>query len=213
MHERTPFLKLQQVHAYTGEMASKNVDPATAAHSEPASASVSEPPRWLSDEERAAWLAVAGIMFTLPAALDARLQEEAGLTFFEYMVLSVLSEQADRTMQMSDIAAGVSASLSRLSHVAKKLENHGLLHRRRVPGSGRRTDAVLTEAGYSRVVSAAPGHLAAVREYFIDTLETADLPALRRIGGAVAGRIDPEHPFVHGTPIRTQPPADEMATT
>jgi MarR family len=94
-----------------------------------------EEPRWLSEAERAAWLATAAIMITLPAALDARLQQEANLTFIEYMVLAVLSERDHRTMQMSEIAAGVSASLSRLSHVATRLEKRGLLRRCRVAGS------------------------------------------------------------------------------
>lgn len=157
-------------------------------------------PRWLSDEERAAWLATATIMITLPAALDARLQQSANLTFFEYMVLSVLSERADRTMQMSDIAAGVSASLSRLSHVVSRLEKQGLLYRSRVPGSGRRTNATLTDAGYAKVIAAAPDHVAAVREYFVDALEPADVATLARVGVAVAGRINPARPFMHGVP-------------
>lgn len=159
-----------------------------------------EPPRWLDDSERAAWLAVASIMFTLPAALDARLQKDADLTFFDYMVLSVLSEQADRTMQMSDIAAGVSASLSRLSHVATKLEKRGFLTRSRLEGSGRRTCATLTDAGYAKVVSAAPDHVSAVREYVLDALDPADLSALSAIGPDIARRIDPSRPVIYGRP-------------
>ena len=155
-------------------------------------------PRWLSDAERAAWLATAAIMITLPAALDARLQQEANLTFFEYMVLSVLSEHADRTMQMSDIAAGVSASLSRLSHVVTRLEKQGLVVRSRVPGSGQRTNATLTDAGYDKVMAAAPGHVRAVRDFFVDALAPADVISVQRIGVAVAGRINPERPFLHG---------------
>ena len=155
-------------------------------------------PNWLSDDERAAWLATAAIMISLPAALDTRLQQDAGLTLFEYLVLSVLSERDDRTMRMTDIAAGVSASLSRLSHVATRLEKRGLLHRVRVPGAGRRTNAQLTPAGYAAVVAAAPGHVAAVRELFVDTLEAGDLAAFQRVGAAVAARIDPERPFHHG---------------
>ena len=163
-------------------------------------AATAEPPRWLSPDERTAWLAVAALMVSLPAALDTRLQQEADLTLFEYMVLSVLSERDGRTMQMSEIAAGVSASLSRLSHVATRLEARGLLSRSRIPGSGRRTSATLTDAGHAKVVAAAPGHVTAVREYLMDTLEPADLGTLRRIGVAVAGRINPERPFLHGTP-------------
>ncbi|MFY1575924.1 MarR family winged helix-turn-helix transcriptional regulator [Verrucosispora sp. WMMD703] len=145
--------------------------------------------RWLSDDERAAWLANSAIMISLPAALDARMQRESQLTFFEYMVLSVLSEEPERTMQMSRLAARTAASLSRLSHVVERLEKRGLLTRARVPGAGRRTNAVLTEAGYEVVVAAAPGHVAAVREYLIDQLEPHELAALSRIGAAVEAAI------------------------
>lgn len=180
-------------------MSSEQSDPATAALLSPGTGDADgTAARWLDDDERAAWLAVAAIMITLPAALDAQLRREADLTFFEYLVLSVLSERDDRTMQLSEIAAGVSASLSRLSHVVTKLEKRGLLCRGRLPGSGRRTSATLTDAGHATVVAAAPGHVAAVRDYLMDTLEYADLAMLRRIGVAVAGRIDPERPFLHG---------------
>ncbi|MCP2262702.1 MarR family winged helix-turn-helix transcriptional regulator [Promicromonospora thailandica] len=149
-------------------------------------------PRWLNSDELAAWLANSAIMISLPAALDARMQRESQMTFFEYMVLSVLSEEPDRTMQMSALATRTSASLSRLSHVVGRLEKRGLLARSRIPGAGRRTNATLTEAGYDVVVAAAPGHVAAVREYLIDSLEPRDLAALRRIGAAVDAAIHRE---------------------
>jgi DNA-binding MarR family transcriptional regulator len=147
-------------------------------------------PRWLNQDELAAWLANSAIMISLPAALDARMQREAQLTFFEYMVLSVLSEEPDRTMQMSALAARTAASLSRLSHAVGRLEKRGLLARSRIPGAGRRTNTTLTEAGYDVVVAAAPGHVAAVREYLIDELEPHDLKALQRIGTAVEAAIN-----------------------
>ncbi|MFJ9590825.1 MarR family winged helix-turn-helix transcriptional regulator [Streptomyces acidicola] len=128
-------------------------------------------------------------MISLPAALDARMQREARLTFFEYMVLSVLSEQPAHTLQMSDLAARTASSLSRLSHVVGRLEKRELLTRARIPGSGRRTNATLTEAGYEAVVAAAPGHVAAVREYLMDELEPQELATLRRIGAAVDAAI------------------------
>ncbi|WP_345025553.1 MarR family winged helix-turn-helix transcriptional regulator, partial [Streptomyces sedi] len=158
--------------------------------------------RWLNGDELAAWLANSAIMISLPAALDARMQREAQLTFFEYMVLSVLSEQPDRTMQMSALAARTAASLSRLSHVVGRLEKRELITRQRIPGSGRRTAATLTEAGYDVVVAAAPGHVAAVREYLIDDLGPEELAALRRIGASVDAAIK-----------RGQPDAGSAAST
>jgi DNA-binding MarR family transcriptional regulator len=146
--------------------------------------------RWLSEEERAAWLAVAGLSVKLPGVLDGRLQADAGLTFFEYMVLAVLSEQPDRTMQMSDIAAFASASLSRLSHTASRLERQGYLTRRQIPGHGRRTQAELTAAGYDKVRATAPGHVMHVRRILIDVLSEDDLAALARIGERVLRAIE-----------------------
>ncbi|MFI6426863.1 MarR family winged helix-turn-helix transcriptional regulator [Promicromonospora sp. NPDC050880] len=161
----------------------------TAADAEPLVGTGDEP-RWLNSDELAAWLANSAIMISLPAALDARMQRESRMTFFEYMVLSVLSEEPDRTMQMSSLAVRTSASLSRLSHVVGRLEKRGLLARSRIPGAGRRTNTTLTDAGYEVVVAAAPGHVAAVREYLIDLLDPRDLMALKRIGAAVDAAIN-----------------------
>jgi DNA-binding MarR family transcriptional regulator len=107
------------------------------------------------------------------------------------MVMAVLSEQPDRSMQMSDIARGASASLSRLSHTAKRLEKQGYLKRARCPGAGRRTRATLTRAGYEKVVATAPGHVATVRRLLVDAVTPAQLEAVRQVGQTVLTRIDP----------------------
>lgn len=147
---------------------------------------------WLDSDEHAAWLAVAALIVKLPAALDAQLQRDSGLSFFEYMVMAVLSEQPDRSLQMSEIARGASASLSRLSHTAKRLERQGYLRRTRCGGPGRRTTATLTQAGYDKVVASAPGHVATVRQLLVDAAGPGDLEALRRVGSAVLARVDPQ---------------------
>ena len=51
---------------------------------------------------------------------------------------------------MSELAATISASLSRLSHVASGLEARGCLIRQRHPGPGRAANANLTDTGYAR---------------------------------------------------------------
>ena len=146
---------------------------------------------WLTAEERAAWLAAAALMVKLPSALDAQLHADEGLSFFEYMIMAVLSERADHTLQMSEIAEATSASLSRLSHTVTRLEGQGFLRRERIPGAGRRTNAILTDAGHAKVVAAAPGHVQRVRRLVIDAIAPEDLAALRRIGDKVLERIDP----------------------
>lgn len=150
---------------------------------------------WLTDDEHAAWLAMAMVMTRLPAVLEAQLQRDAGLSFYEYTVLAVLSEEPERTMRMSKLAYHTSSSLSRLSHVASRLEKQGYLRRRRcLSGIGRATNVTLTEAGYAGLAAAAPGHVRTVRELFIDVLTPCELSALICIGRRIQPRLDP-----HGT--------------
>ena len=153
-------------------------------------------PRWLTPDERAAWLAAATLIVRLPAALSAQLEADSGLSFFEYMVMAMLSERPDRSLQMSDLAHQTSASLSRLSHTASRLERQGFLVRARGAGRGRRTIATLTDAGFAQVVAAAPQHVARARELLIDQVTEEDLGALRRIGATVLRRIDPADAWV-----------------
>jgi DNA-binding MarR family transcriptional regulator len=151
-----------------------------------------QPARWLSPEEREAWLSVVRVAGRLPAVLDAQLERDAGLNFFEYSVLAMLSEQPTRMLGMSRLAAVTSASLSRLSNVVKRLERRGYLRRQADPGDGRCTQAVLTDAGMAKVVQTAPGHVAAARQFVIDAVTPAQLRQLRAANDRILRRIDPE---------------------
>jgi DNA-binding MarR family transcriptional regulator len=150
------------------------------------------PTNWLDPDERAAWLTLVRIVAKLPATLDAQLMRDAGLSFFEYSVMAMLSEQPDRTLRMSELAAVTNASLSRLSHAAKRLEWQGLLTRETDPHDGRFTRATLTDAGMRTVVQTAPDHVAAVRESVIDALTPAQLHQLRVANVRILARIDPD---------------------
>ncbi|NEA31305.1 MarR family transcriptional regulator [Streptomyces sp. SID13031] len=150
--------------------------------------------RWLEPDELDAWLSLAALMFKLPAALDYQLQRDSGLTHFEYLVMAGLSESPDRSRRMSDLAGFANGSLSRLSHVVKRLEKRGFVVRRPDAEDGRITVAELTGAGYEQVVAAAPGHVAAVREYVIDALAPEQLAQLKVIGDQIHRKVDPGKP-------------------
>jgi DNA-binding MarR family transcriptional regulator len=145
--------------------------------------------RWLSDDEQQAWKALAMMMLELPAPLDAQLQRDSGITFFEYMVLSSLSMTPGRTLRMSELAGLANGSLSRLSNVAKRLEQRGWLEREPDPQDRRYTIARLTDSGLQLVKSAASGHVEAVREMVIDPLSVTQLRALTTIGRRVRETI------------------------
>lgn len=149
-------------------------------------------PRWLTDEEMTAWLALIGVLVWLPAALDDQLRRDAGISHFEYMVLAVLSESPQFTARMNELAALANGSPSRLSHVVARLEQRGWVRRSADLDNARFTLATLTDAGWSIVVATAPGHVDAVRRYVFDALTPAQVRQLREIGRRVRRAIKPE---------------------
>jgi DNA-binding MarR family transcriptional regulator len=142
-------------------------------------------PRWLSDEQQQAWRKLIEVLVKVPAALEAQLQRDAGLTHMGYMVLLFLSERDDRRLAMSRLAKKASASLSRLSHVVARLEAQGWVRRERDPEDGRVQIAVLTDEGYGKVVESAPGHVEAVQQLIFDRLTPAQIRQLAKLSDAL----------------------------
>jgi DNA-binding MarR family transcriptional regulator len=146
--------------------------------------------RWLDEDERRAWLRLAGVMLKLAPALDSQLQRDSDMTHFDYLCLAMLSEADERTLRMSELAGKVNASLSRLSHVVKKIEQRGWVERFPCPDSRRVTMVRLTAQGWEVLVAAAPGHVETVRSLVFDGLDREDLDALERIAGHVVEQIE-----------------------
>jgi DNA-binding MarR family transcriptional regulator len=113
-------------------------------------------PRWLDAEEQQAWIALSSVLVRLPAALDAQLQRNAGISHFEFQVLSALSRVPDRTLRLSQLAMLAEGSLSRLSNVVSRLEKRGWVRRTPDSTDGRYTLGILTDEGWVKVVDTAP---------------------------------------------------------
>lgn len=148
--------------------------------------------RWLTRTELAAWLRLGAVLELLPPALDSQLRRDAELTHFDYQVLAMLSESPERTMRMTELAASTTATLARLSHVVQRLESRGLLERVPCSTDRRATNARLTEDGWQKVLEAAPGHVAFVRDTVIDALTPDQLAQLADITEAILTRLDPD---------------------
>jgi DNA-binding MarR family transcriptional regulator len=151
-----------------------------------------EEPRWLNEDELETWFALVSVLTRLPAALDRQLQRDAGISHFEYQVLAVLSETPERTMRMSRLALIADGSLSRLSQVVTRLEKRGWVSRAPDPTDGRYTLATLTDAGWEKLVAAAPGHVEEVRRLVFDPMTKAQRRQLRDIGRRITTAIDPD---------------------
>ena len=146
---------------------------------------------WLDRRQLAAWVRVAALLELLPAALDRQLRRDADLMMFEYFVLAMLSEAPERTLRMTQLAAHTNATLPRLSHVVRRLEERGLVERYPCPENRRAVNARLTDDGWVLVQATAPGHVAAVRRHVVDALSPEQLAQLTEIADALLVRVDP----------------------
>jgi DNA-binding MarR family transcriptional regulator len=146
--------------------------------------------RWLSPEELSSWLAMVRLITWLPWSIDQQLRRDSNLAMVEYQALAMLSQSPDWTMRMSSLAEVTNASLSRLSHVMKRLEKRGLVYRVPDPSDGRFTNAILTEDGFGALSAAAPGHIAHVRATVIDVLSREQLRLMGRASERILAHID-----------------------
>jgi len=146
--------------------------------------------QWLTAAELESWLSLVRLVIWLPWSVDQQLQHDSNLSLIEYQVLAMLSESPDRTRRMSGLAEKTNASLSRLSHLVKRLEAKGLVRRQPDPADGRFINATLTNEGYDVVAVAAPGHVAHVRSLVVDALTPEQLRRLGLTAERIVARID-----------------------
>jgi len=145
---------------------------------------------WLSPAELSSWLSVVRLITRLPWAIDGQLQRDTDLSMIEYMTMAMLSKAPERTMRMSELAEEASVSLSRLSHLVKRLEARGYVRREADPADGRFTNAILLPDGLQKMESAAPGHVAYVRHLVVDNLSAERLRRMSQDAVRILRRID-----------------------
>lgn len=146
---------------------------------------------WLSDAEQRSWRAYLRGSRLLEAALDDALRV-AGLQLREYEVISMLSEAEDNRLRMSDLAALVVQSRSRLTHTASRLEQRGWVTREPCIDDRRGIELVLTGAGRLVVIDVSRLHLRDVRDNFIDLLTPEQFLAIGDAMSIVRAHLDPK---------------------
>ncbi len=146
-------------------------------------------PRWLDQDEMAAWRGFVAASNLLNRRLERQLKEECGLSHTQYEVLVHLSAAPDGSLRMTELAEKLITSKSGLTYQVTQLEKAGLVGRRSCPSDVRGVFAELTEAGREAVRRAAPGHVALVRELLIDVLSREQLTVLADGLGEVSARL------------------------
>lgn len=146
-------------------------------------------PRWLDESEARTWRAYRRMRALLDLQLGRDLAHDSGFSDADYDVLSNLSEAKGRRMRLSELAALMLWSKSRLSHHVTRMEQRGLVTRRDCESDARGADVVLTDAGWAAIVSAAPGHVESVREHFINLLSDEQIKVLGDISETVVEHL------------------------
>jgi DNA-binding MarR family transcriptional regulator len=153
-------------------------------------------PRWLDETEARAWRGHLRMTWLLNAAIERDLLRQAGLSHPDYYVLVSLSEAEGCRLRMSELAAGIEWSKSRLSHQVARMEARGLVRREDCPGDARGTFAVLTPAGRRAIEEAAPDHVESIRRHLLDVLTAAQVEALAAISHTVIEHLGDDRPAV-----------------
>lgn len=128
-------------------------------------------------ERRAIWRVFLECGYALIDILDHELQEQAGMTLRWYDVLVNL-EEAERPVRMNELAARILASKSGLTRVIDRMEEDGLVERRRPPDDRRAIEVVMTPKGADALRAARVVHRRGIDEHFARHLDDAAFAAL-----------------------------------
>jgi DNA-binding MarR family transcriptional regulator len=145
--------------------------------------------RWLSDAEMRAWLGYRRMFLLLNAAVNRDLARDSGLSEPDYDVLSNLSAAPEHRGRLSELAARMLWSQSRLSHHISRMEQRGLVRREECESDARGSVVVLTRQGLRTIEKAAPQHVESVRRHIIDVLSPAQIKALGDITETVTAHL------------------------
>jgi DNA-binding MarR family transcriptional regulator len=137
--------------------------------------------RWLDESEQRTWRTFMVATQLLFDQLQRELERGTSVPGPYYEILVRLSEAPGRRLRMSDLADRSQSSRSRLSHTIARLEEAGWVSRERCPSDRRGSFAVLSDAGFGALESAAPIHVEGVRTHLFDQLNVAQLDELRTI--------------------------------
>lgn len=147
-------------------------------------------PAWLSPDEQQTWRAFIRVKALVQQSLNQQLLSDAGISDSEYGVLVLLSETDGHSLRIFELSAALQWEKSRLSHLLKRMEGRGLLVRQRCNSDKRGQNITLTPKGLELIRSAAPRHVAQVRQSFFDALTPEQIDQLRQALEAILAHHD-----------------------
>jgi len=142
-------------------------------------------PELLTEQEQALWRAFAMMSRRLAAALESRLQREAGISVPDFEILQALRNTGSGQVRAGELGAMLSWEKSRISHHVARMETRGLVERTSCEDDLRGRWVTAAPAGREALERATPIYHDEVRRSFFAPLSRADETAL----GSAAMRI------------------------
>ncbi|MFE6624912.1 MarR family winged helix-turn-helix transcriptional regulator [Streptomyces sp. NPDC057740] len=146
--------------------------------------------RWLTADEQRAWRGFVRLHERLGGRLGRMLQSESNVSPADFAVLVHLTDTPDGRQRYQDLARALEWEKSRMSHHIARMAGRGMVVREECPEDGRGAFVVITDAGRAAIEAAAPRHVEAVRELFMDHVTPAELRVLTEISERVIGKLD-----------------------
>jgi len=135
----------------------------------------------LDPVELRAWHAFLTRHARVARRLESDLIARSDLPLAEYDVLFQLALAEGQRLRMNELADRVLLSRAGITRLVDRLTADGLVSRLKCASDARGYFAVITSGGMERLVDATPGHLAAVRRFFLESFTGSELETLAEL--------------------------------
>jgi DNA-binding MarR family transcriptional regulator len=146
--------------------------------------------RWLTPEEHRAWRGFVRLHERLGGRLGRLLQSESHVSPADFAVLVHLTDTPEGRQRYQELARALEWEKSRMSHHIARMAGRGMVVREECLEDARGAFVVITDVGRAAVEAAAPRHVEAVRELFMDHVTPAELRVLAEISERVIRKLD-----------------------
>jgi DNA-binding MarR family transcriptional regulator len=146
-----------------------------------------EQPQWLDDTEQRAWMSLLALVLVGLPELERTFRPH-GLVQVEFGLLAALGAQPEG-LRLTDLAAAMNMSASRLSHRMRKLVDRGYVEITGSACDGRVSVARITAKGRQFAAKVAPEHVRDLRRLIFDHLDREQVAALADALGTVADKL------------------------
>jgi DNA-binding MarR family transcriptional regulator len=138
---------------------------------------------------RTAWKHYLSATAQLADRLDHELHHHHDLALIDFGILEQLSEAPDDRLRMSDLAAQVLVSRSRLTYRIDRLAEVGFVTREECEDDRRGMWAIVTPAGREAYEAARTSHQASIDAWFFDQMTEEELRVCDTVMRRIAEKL------------------------